>query len=351
MVGPVDKVIFEAIAGSQAYGTNTPESDTDIRGIFITPLEKRLSLFGYADEVSDEKQDVKYYDLAKFMHLASQCNPNIIELLWTPEDCIRILKPEMQILLDHRHLFISKNAYNTFTGYAYAQIKKARGQNKMVYNSQPEVMPTKEDFCWFVNINSQNNKPIPFSEARIDLKQCHAAAMEHMVNTFRLYYYGPMAKGVFRGNDTLTCESIPKDDEVARFIGLLVYNKDAHSLAVKEWHKYWDWMKQRNPKRWEGQESGEKDYDQKNMMHCMRLILSGEHILTMGEPIVRFQGEQLELLRNIRAGKLKYDEIMNEVEQRVLKLKDFKEASKIPDQPKKEAIDRIFKDILVHLPL
>ena len=32
-------IIFEAISGSQAYGTNTPESDIDIRGVFVLPKE------------------------------------------------------------------------------------------------------------------------------------------------------------------------------------------------------------------------------------------------------------------------------------------------------------------------
>ena len=35
------------------------------------------------------------------------------------------------------------------------------------------------------------------------------------------------------------------------------------------------------------------DYDAKNMMHLVRLLLSGENIVKTGEPIVRFDGERL----------------------------------------------------------
>ena len=35
-------IIFECISGSRAYGLATANSDTDIRGVFITPKEKVL---------------------------------------------------------------------------------------------------------------------------------------------------------------------------------------------------------------------------------------------------------------------------------------------------------------------
>jgi hypothetical protein len=252
----------------------------------------------------------------------------------------------MQLLLDNRSLFITKRAYHTFTGYAYAQIKKARGQNKMVYNPQPETAPTREDFCWIVPMTWASSempaRPVPLPQSGVDISQCHAAALEHTNNVFRLYHYGDLSKGVFRGDDTLVCESIPQDDDRDRFLCLMIYNKDAYEFAVKDWHRYWDWKKNRNEARWVGQESGERDYDQKNMMHCMRLVLSGENVLTNGEPIVRFEGAQLQLLRDIRAGRLKYEEVMAEVEAKMAALAVIKESSLIRNSPDIQAIDDLY---------
>ena len=46
-------IIFEAIGGSRAYGTSLPTSDTDIRGVYIQPIEDILS-FGYIEQVADD---------------------------------------------------------------------------------------------------------------------------------------------------------------------------------------------------------------------------------------------------------------------------------------------------------
>ena len=85
-------IIFEAIMGSQAYGTNTPESDTDIRGVFVQPLEDALK-YGYVEQVSDETNDITFYELGRFIDLLIGNNPNILELLAAPKDCVKFVHP------------------------------------------------------------------------------------------------------------------------------------------------------------------------------------------------------------------------------------------------------------------
>ena len=47
-------LLYRYVRGSQAYGTNTPESDQDEGGIFIAPQEWIDGLgFDYAEEISD----------------------------------------------------------------------------------------------------------------------------------------------------------------------------------------------------------------------------------------------------------------------------------------------------------
>jgi hypothetical protein len=72
---------------------------------------------------------------------------------------------------------------------------------------------------------------------------------------------------------------------------------------------YWAWRRDRNEARWHQQEQGELDFDAKNMMHTVRLLLSGRALMETRQPIVRFSGEQLALLMSIRDGKLTFDEV------------------------------------------
>ena len=80
-------IIFECISGSKAYGLDTPTSDTDIRGVFILPKEQYYSL-DYIGQVNNESNDIVYYELRKFLELCSKNNPNILELLNVPKECI-----------------------------------------------------------------------------------------------------------------------------------------------------------------------------------------------------------------------------------------------------------------------
>lgn len=377
-----NKILYEVVAGSVAYGTNTPESDIDIRGIFWVPPQSYLSFNEKIEQIANNKNDIVYYTLYRFLELAQTANPNIIELLWMPEDCIRYRSPLLNPLFDQRNAFISKKAYFTHAAYAKAQIGKAKGQNKWINNPQPVERPSREDFCYLILASDYSDGVVRYydkfggagqalckGETKIDwiiknlgmpfrpkklssfpedsrkyyLNNCKVAGLEHVPNTYRLYAYGnnePLFK-----NNVLVTSSIPIDDEWSKFIGLLIYNEQEYDMAVKDWQNYWTWKKERNDARWVSQERGEIDYDAKNMSHCMRLMLSAENILVNGEPIVRFAGKQLQMLKDIRAGKWQYAEIMKNVNDLSARLEEAHKSSSLPDEMNVEVANKLFQEI------
>ena len=123
-----DRIIFTCIAGSHAYGTASVESDQDLRGIYVVPSKEYLSLNLPEDHVRDDRGDTVYYTLRRFFELATDANPNLIELLFVPENCVQVRTAVAERLLALRHLFISKRCVASHIGYAQAQIKKARGK-------------------------------------------------------------------------------------------------------------------------------------------------------------------------------------------------------------------------------
>ena len=308
-------VIFECITGSRAYGTTTSESDEDVRGIFSVAARAYLELSRPPDQVADERGNTVYYSLRRVVELLTQANPNILELLFMPPDCVLKDTIEMRELTAHRQLFVTKQCAETHAGYAMSQIKKAKGQNKWINNPKPDAPPRKEDFCHVIPWAAHGEgippaRPMPLNTLGWPLDEYHAARLEHARDTYRLYRYGTGARGVFRG-DVIICESIPKDDEATKFAGLLLYNEAGWKQALADHKNYWSWRRERNEARWQQQERGELDFDAKNMMHTVRLLLSARSLMERGEPIVRFQDEQLALLMSIRTGKLTFDEIMS----------------------------------------
>ena len=231
-----------------------------------------------------------------------------------------------------------------------------------MYNPQPKERPTQLDFCWVIPMRGGSlqqragmpARPIPLRESGFDLSQYHAAKLEHVPGAYRLYHYGDAARGVFRGTAknglVLVTESIPMEEEWARFAGLLVYAVDEYEQAVKRWENYWTWVENRNEQRWISQEAGQVDYDLKNMMHCLRLMMSCESILRSGTPRVRFEGADREFLMDVRRGKFSYEQLMESVEERMRTLEALYEsgsgAGAIPYEVDRAAIDELFARVI-----
>src|ERR1044072_3687818 len=80
-------IVLECITGSKAYGLDLPGSDVDLKGVYVLPLADYYGL-NYIPQVSSEKDDEIFYELKRFFELLLKNNPNIIELLGIPSECI-----------------------------------------------------------------------------------------------------------------------------------------------------------------------------------------------------------------------------------------------------------------------
>jgi len=363
----VPNKIFECVAGSVAYGLNTPDSDIDIRGIFRRPNEELLGLVKYDDLIKDDKNDIQFYELKRFFELAIGSNPNILELLFMPDDCIKVCTAEMEKIIVNRDLFISKKTFDSFWGYSTQQIKRCKGVNKWINNPQPEDPPSKLDFCWVIPLFSSSMsdawecnysddpkefpmRPIKLCECPkgydIDLSKMACAKLEHSHNIYRLYDV-PNAKGVFRGkNQQLVTESIEKGQEIKNICALLIFNEEEYEKSRKDWKNYWDWKKNRNEARYRDQESGKTEYDCKNVMHCLRLIWSCTSILEGNGPIIRFSGSKKDVLMGIRHGIYKYDDVMKIVEEHQEKMSKLEQESRLPDEIDVDKVNELYLSII-----
>jgi predicted nucleotidyltransferase len=115
---------YEAIIGSHAYGLAHANSDVDFRGWFLPPTRMILSMQGVQDQrdYTQTGRDAVYYELQKFLRLASNGNPNILEVLWSPK--VLQASPLALQLIDIRGAFLSQRLRNSHRGYANEQLKK-----------------------------------------------------------------------------------------------------------------------------------------------------------------------------------------------------------------------------------
>lgn len=342
-----NKILFQAVAGSQAYGLARAHSDEDIRGIYVLPCHAYLSIEPPNKMVSDERSDVVYYTLRRLMELIAQSNPNIIELLFTPDDCVKFKAPIIECLFEARHEFVSMELCDGFIGFAQTQLKKSRGQNKWVNKQQPPSPPKKEDFLWIlpnIDKNPFPARPIALKETKIDLTQCHVSSLEHCPNVYRLYQIGSQAKGVFR-NEEIMCESITETEEKSHYIGLLIFNKMGFEAANRDFQHYWQWRNNRNEQRWRLQEGQIIDYDPKNMMHMFRLLLSCKEILHSGSPLVRVEGDNKIFLNDVLDGKYPFEELVSISNTKIDELDTLKEQKNLREKPNTNLINELLYSI------
>lgn len=130
-------LIYKYIRGSHCHGINTPTSDTDIGGVFLLPNETLLGLgVDYHETKSNSTNDITYYELNKFIKLIGKSNPTILEALFIDDEFILHESKEIKYIKSYRDTFITKQCFNTFFGYAQAQIKKALSDKRC--NSRPK---------------------------------------------------------------------------------------------------------------------------------------------------------------------------------------------------------------------
>lgn len=331
-------LLFECISGSKAYGTDLPGSDTDLKGVFILPVDDFYGL-DYTPQVSSEKNDEVYYELRRFAELLYQNNPGILEMLGSPADCILFCHPLFEVFLKEK--FLSKRCKETFAGFAFSQVKKARGLNKKINRPMPPKRKTPLDFC-FVPVN-QGSVPVQewLSQNGLQQEKCGLVAIPNMRDMFGLFYdeNGDQGfSGIIRKDNAnnVALSAVPKG---LTPLTLLSFNLDAYSMHCRQFKEYHDWVNNRNEDRYQNTLSHGKSYDAKNMMHTIRLLEMAVEILKEGKLQVRRPNR--EDLLAIRRGDYEYEALMQRAEQKLEEIEQVFAQSPLPELPDKGPIEHL----------
>jgi hypothetical protein len=329
-------IILECISGSRAYGLETKDSDTDIKGIFVLP---KADFYGmdYIPQVSNPSNDIVYYELGRFMQLLSLNNPNILELLNTPQTSVIYKHPLLKEL--NSELILSKHCQNTFGKFALSQIKKAKGLNKKIVNPMSIERKSLLEFC-YVNHEKTAVSLLTYLDNKMwNQKSCGLLNIDHMKDVYGLYYDETFDyRGIIqKKNSTEIClSSIPKQ---AKQQALMYFNKDGYSSYCKRYKEYWQWVEERNEARYETTKSHGKNYDSKNMMHTFRLLDMAIEIANQKR--VNVNRPNREFLLSIKNGEFEYDELLELANQKQHEMELAFESSDLPEVPDIELINNL----------
>lgn len=283
-----ERTIFLCKGGSHAYGTNTPSSDLDVRGLAVAPIGYYLGILNSFEQAEIKGDpDVVIFDIRKFIKLVLDTNPNVIELLFIDSaDWFKTTK-QWEMLYEHRDSFISKRAKYTFSGYAISQLKRIRTHRSWLLNP-PTKKPERKDYG--------------LSDAM-------------KINESEMGAYDVLIK---QG------EQVPENV-------LTILNKEKHYAGAKRnWDQYQSWKNSRNPARAELE--AKYGYDSKHAVHLVRLMRMAKEILEGRGVIVKRKDDQEELLA-IRNGAWSYEQLIEWAEKTEKEIEKLFESTKIANEP------------------
>ena len=126
-------LIVKMVFGSHLYGTNTPESDKDFKGVFM-PTKEQIYLGKipkcYSEQTGDDKSkntkedtDTEIYSLHYFIKLACEGQTVALDMLHAPWDKLIYSTPLWYEIVGNREKFYTKSM-SAFVGYARRQAAK-----------------------------------------------------------------------------------------------------------------------------------------------------------------------------------------------------------------------------------
>lgn len=144
----IDNTMYLCMMGSVAYGVSTDMSDVDVYGFAMPPVGVAFPhsiglIHGFdrpqefeqwqqhhcMDQSSGKEYDFSVYSIIKYFRLVADNNPNMIDSLFVPRNCVLHSTQISEYVRERRNIFLHKGSWHKFKGYAYSQLHKMNIKN------------------------------------------------------------------------------------------------------------------------------------------------------------------------------------------------------------------------------
>ncbi|AGR47950.1 hypothetical protein PHIM7_238 [Sinorhizobium phage phiM7] len=315
------EIISKTVYGSRLYGTSTPESDHDYKGVFIptaseivAPRIVEVKNFSTGDKTtknSADDVDEEYFAVHKLMHMLKQGDMVATEMLFARYDD---MTPEWDYILQHRHKLVSRKMKG-FVGYAQRQAN--------VYGAKGIRLKEVQETITFLKYNFHLSEKL---ETNPDAEKIIRQFCEGKIHT-KVTMIESKGKDVFH----LEC--------CDRKVPLTVLGKEALKIYRKVEEEY--------GARARAAQTGE-GIEWKSMMHAVRISHAALDLLTTGKLEYPLKESFAEFLKSIRRGEIEHSIIEKILEENLTEIERLAMTSTIlPEEPDEDLMKAIVEKLYI----
>lgn len=313
-----NKLLYITKVGSQLYGTNNPNSDTDYRGIYLPPLndlilkkdnEHIIISKGNGDKQKNTSEDVDFdlWSLHKFLDLLRKGDTGAFDLLYSMfrEDTQLFNSEYTEYIKGFAPVFNTKNT-KAFTGYCVAQAAKygVKGTRykelTRFYNK--DMFPKEELGAGKIGDYFNSWDLSEFEHIKIESGES--------ANRSEMDYINVLGK---------------------KFGATITVNEFVSRLKILE-QKYGDRSK-----------ASTEGTDWKALSHAVRILSQVEELLEDGK--MSFPLKELDLVKGIKENHLTTKECKEIIEYKLARIDSLVKESEYPEAIDKNTINDIILDI------
>lgn len=308
------QLVVKMIFGSQLYGTETPNSDMDYKGVFLPTkdevllgrIPKNFSETTGNDRSKNTKDDVdvELFSIHEFIKLACEGQTIALDMLHAPEDKILECNNIWIKIIENRTKFYTRNL-KAFVGYARRQAAKygVKGSRLDAAKEVKEMIEEAIHNSSFVKLEELWDK-LPVNE------HCHF--VEDSPNGVKQYQ---------------VCGRILQSRENL---------EHAWKTVTKFYNSYGDRAKMA---------ANNEGIDWKAVSHAIRAAYQVEELLT--EKTITFPLKQAEYLKKVKLGEFDYKtEVGPHLDEMMEKVEKLSEESELPDNPDRKFWDNFIIEVM-----
>jgi len=308
------KTIVNMIFGSHLYGTDTPKSDKDFKGVFMPNykdvllgnIPKSINTSTNQNNIKNSSDDVdtETYSLHYFLKLACQGETVALDMLHAPDNMILEKSEEWDYIINNRSKFYTKDL-RAFIDYAMKQAAK--------YGAKGSRLNSAKSIIDFINMFPLDDRlgcywdMLPRDENIFNIKDSPQNVKQISI-CGKVFQFTTPIKHVL--------ESINKF--------YLVYGDRARAAAEN------------------------RNIDQKAVSHAFRAAYQVKSIFTKGTII--FPLPEAEFLKEVKSGSIDYSILGPMLDNEIDECKRLSEESSLPDKADTyfwdEFIINIYKELI-----